>query len=329
MEIGPKSQIFEYIFNNKEVPADILDEFSRWLVEHESDQEIEALMLDKWEENSKILFEESDLTGLKNVRKTILSREKHKKVRKRTRTVFLFSFIGLLLFSSGYLISSVFNQPVKEITLVTAEGNIGEFMLPDGTRVWLNENTRLTHPEEFDGDTRNVTLNGEAFFEVRRNEESPFMVNLNNLKVEVLGTSFGASCYSDSKFEEVVLKSGSVCISSPSLHNSITLKPNEKLTYSPFDGNARIRVIDTKNAYRWYEQYLSFDNDRYGDILANIEDRYNVEIKNLSTVSLETRLSLTIIHESLETIMDVLSTLLPVKYEIHGNTLIIRDKNNN
>lgn len=326
MDVGQKSRIFEYIFSNKEVPAQILDEFSRWLVEHESDQETEALMLEKWEMYSKTLFEESDLKGLRQVRKAILDKEKHKKTKKNTRTAVFFTLIGLILFSSGYLISSVFNQPVKEITLVTAEGNIGEFMLPDGTRVWLNENTRLTHPENFEGDSRNVALDGEAFFEVRRNNQLPFMVKMNNLNVEVLGTSFGASCYSDSKLEEVVLKSGSVRVSSCSMPNSITLRPNEKLTYSPFDGDTRIRVIDAKNAYRWYEQYLSFDNDRYGDVLANIADRYNVEIKNLSTVSLDTRLSLTIIHESLETIMDVLSTLLPVKYEIHGNSLIIRDK---
>lgn len=324
----PKSQIFDYIFNNKEVPAHILDEFSRWLVEHESDQETEQLMLEKWDEYSKTLFEESDLKGLKTVRKKIRRKEKTETTRVNLLMSVAAMLIGGILFFAGYS-SAVFNRHDKEITLVTAEGNIGEFTLPDGTKVWLNENTRLTYPESFDGKTREVELCGEAFFEVRKDAERPFMVQMHNLDVEVLGTSFGAACYLDRKVEEIILKNGSVKISGESMQNSVVLKPNERLTYSPFDGNVCVTDFDVENAYRWYEKYLAFDNARFGDILSNMEHRYNVEIRPLTSVSMDTRLSLTIIHEPLETIMDVMSTLLPIRYEIHGNSLIIRDKYNN
>lgn len=324
----PKSQIFDYIFSNKEVPAHILDEFSRWLVEHESDQETEQLMLEKWDEYSKTLFEESDLKGLKTVRKKIRRKEKTETTRVNLLMSVAAMLIGGILFFAGYS-SAVFNRYGKEITLVTAEGNIGEFTLPDGTKVWLNENTRLTYPESFDGKTREVELCGEAFFEVRKDAERPFMVQMHNLDVEVLGTSFGAACYLDRKVEEIILKNGSVKISGESMQNSVVLKPNERLTYSPFDGNVCVTDFDVENAYRWYEKYLSFDNARFGDILSNIEHRYNVEIRPLTSVSMDKRLSLTIIHEPLETIMDVMSTLLPIRYEIHGNSLIIRDKYNN
>lgn len=324
----PKSQIFDYIFSNKEVPAHILDEFSRWLVEHESDQETEQLMLEKWDEYSKTLFEESDLKGLKTVRKKIRRKEKTETTRVNLLMSVAAMLIGGILFFAGYS-SAVFNRHGKEITLVTAEGNIGEFTLPDGTKVWLNENTRLTYPESFDGKTREVELCGEAFFEVRKDAERPFMVQMHNLDVEVLGTSFGAACYLDRKVEEIILKNGSVKISGESMQNSVVLKPNERLTYSPFDGNVCVTDFDVENAYRWYEKYLAFDNARFGDILSNIEHRYNVEIRPLTSVSMDTRLSLTIIHEPLETIMDVMSTLLPIRYEIHGNSLIIRDKYNN
>ena len=324
----PKSQIFDYIFSNKEVPAHILDEFSRWLVEHESDQETEQLMLEKWDEYSKTLFEESDLKGLKTVRKKIRRKDKTETTRVNLLMSVATMLIGGILFFAGYS-SAVFNRHGKEITLVTAEGNIGEFTLPDGTKVWLNENTRLTYPESFDGKTREVELCGEAFFEVRKDAERPFMVQMHNLDVEVLGTSFGAACYLDRKVEEIILKNGSVKISGESMQNSVVLKPNERLTYSPFDGNVCVTDFDVENAYRWYEKYLAFDNARFGDILSNIEHRYNVEIRPLTSVSMDKRLSLTIIHEPLETIMDVMSTLLPIRYELHGNSLIIRDKYNN
>lgn len=327
MEVRPKSQIFDYIFGNTEVPAHILDEFSRWLIEHESDQETEELMLEKWNEYSKTLFEESDLKGLKAVRKKIKKQEQCDSKRSGFILATICFLLGSIMFLAGYSSSAIFNHKNKEITFVTAEGNIGEFTLPDGTKIWLNENTRLTYPESFDGKTREVTLNGEAFFEVRKNTERPFIVQMHNLEVEVLGTSFGAACYMDHKNEEIVLKSGSVRISGELMQNSVILKPNERLTYSPFDGNVCVTEIDVENAYRWYEKYLAFDNARFGDILANISHRYNVEVKPLTSVSMDKRLSLTIIHEPLETIMDVMSTLLPIRYEIHGNSLIIRDKN--
>ena len=174
-----------------------------------------------------------------------------------------------------------------------------------------------------------VTLTGEAFFEVVKDTERPFRVDMTNLNIEVLGTSFGASCYKCDSKEEVILKSGSVKISSNKDAASVILKPDERLTYSPFDGKVKVDTIDVANRYRWYESYLSFDNARFGDILANIEHRYRVEIRPLTSVSMDKRLSLTIIHEPLETIMDVVSTLLPIKYEIHDGSLIIRDKYSN
>lgn len=329
MTVRQKEQIFEYIFGQQEVPAHIMDEFSRWLIEHESDQETEELMLEKWNEYSETLFAESDLKGLKGIRKIIRDREKDNKSRPGVLLTTMCILVGCILFAAGYASSIFLNRQEKDITLVTAEGNIGEFTLPDGTKVWLNENTRLTYPESFNGNTRMVSLSGEAFFEVRKDLGRPFVVEMESLAVEVLGTSFGASCYKDDKMEEIVLKSGSVCISGESLPSPIVLKPSERLIWSPFEGSADVAEIDVENTYRWYEKYLAFDNARFGDILANIEYRYNVDVKLLTSVSMDKRLSLTIIREPLETIMDVIATLLPIRYEIHGDSLIIRDKNNN
>lgn len=324
-----KKQIFEYIFGGQEIPDHIMDEFSRWLLEHEGDPETEALMLEKWEDYSRTLFEEDDLKGLKGVRQAILTTERKKESRRRWFTGGIFIVIASLLFFAGFVSSHIFNEPVKEITLVTSDDNIGKFTLPDGTKVWLNEKSRLTYPETFSKDARLVALTGEAFFEVVKDTERPFRVDMPNLNVEVLGTSFGASCYKCDSKEEVILKSGSVKISSDKDAASVILKPDERLTYSPFDGKVRVDTVDVANRYRWYESYLSFDNARFGDILANIEHRYRVEIRPLTSVSMDKRLSLTIIHEPLETIMDVMSTLLPIKYEIHDDSLIIRDKYSN
>ena len=323
-----KKQIFEYIFGKQDVPAHIKDEFSRWLLDHEGDPETEALLLEKWEQYSKTLFEEDDLKGLKGVRKVILSKERKKECQRRSLTAIFSTLTAIILFFAGFASSTLFQETVKEITLITADDNLGEFILPDGTKVWLNERSRLTYPEHFTNDERLVALSGEAFFEVRKDAERPFRVMMNNINVEVLGTSFGSSCNKRDTKEEVILKSGSVKISCDG-NAPVTLKPNERLTYSPFDGNTCVDTIDVANKYRWYERYLAFDNARFGDILDNIEHRYRVQIKPLTSVSMDKRLSITILHEPLEVIMDVMSTLLPIRYEIHDNSLIIRDRYSN
>ena len=324
-----KKQIFEYIFGKQEVPVHLKDEFSRWLLDHEGDPETEALLLEKWEQYSKTLFEEDDLKGLKGVRTKILDKERKKECRKRRLTVFFSVLAAIILFFAGAVSSTLLKETVKEITLITADDNIGEFRLPDGTKVWLNERSRLTYNDKFSKEERRVTLSGEAFFEVMKESERPFRVMMGNIDVEVLGTSFGASCYKRDSKEEVILKNGSVKVSCAGNNVPVTLKPNERLTYSPFDGNICVDTIDVDNRYRWYERYLSFDNDRFGDILANIEHRYRVHVKPLTSVSMDKRLSMTIIHEPLEVIMDVMSTLLPIRYEIHNDSLIIRDKYSN
>ena len=321
-----KKQIFEHIFAGQDVPVHIVDEFSRWLLDHEGDPDTEALMFEKWEEYSKAVFEEHDLKGLKDIRRTILDKERRNEYRRNRRTFLTTALAAVILFIGGFASSRLLDEPVKEIALITADDNIGEFILPDGTKVWLNENSRLSYPEDFSRRRRMVALKGEAFFEVRKDAERPFVVEMSDLQVEVLGTSFGASCYHDDTMEEVILKSGSVKISCSKSTAPVILKPDERLTYSPFEGKIKVDSIDVANSYRWYERYLSFENARFGDILQNIEHRYRVNIKSLTSVSMDKRLSITIIHEPLETIMDVMSTLLPIKCEIHDDNLIIRDK---
>lgn len=326
MSINDKKQIIDYMFDQDEVRANITNEFSQWLLENETDREIEILMLEKWEEYSKLVFEEEHFSGLKRIRNTLKKKERIKNFRIFSIISLSAAAIAILIFFAGFFSYSYFNKPVNNITLATAEGNIGEFLLPDGTKVWLNENTRLTYPEEFDKDTRSVIMRGEAFFEVIKDNDRPFIVQMPNLNVKVLGTSFGASCYEEDAEEEVVLAEGAVEIACESLSSPIILKPNNSLSYSLLNGEVSVEYINTAASYRWYESYLAFDNTRLGDILENLEHRYRVKIYTHTSVSMDKGLSLTITHEPLETIMNIIATLLPIKYEIYNDVLIIRDK---
>ncbi len=316
-----KKQIFDYIFGSKDVPDHIMEEFSRWLVEHEGDEETEYIMLKKWEEYSGSMFDKKDLNGLKDIRKNIRSAGKSGKCRTIAAFVMTVAFFAL-----GYFVSGIRQTPTDMITLVTAKNNIGSFILPDGTKVWLSGNSRLTYPETFSGTDRQVSLSGEGFFEVIKDCERPFTVKMNNIDIEVLGTSFGAVNRMDKGHEEVILKTGSVKISGEALEQSITLKPNQMLSYSSYDGTPEVKDVNAHDTCRWYEECLVFDNVRFGDIMTNIGRRFNVDVKLLTSVPMDKRMSMTIANENLGATIDLIAALLPIRYEIVGNTIIIKDK---
>ncbi len=105
-------------------------------------------------------------------------------------------------------------------------------ILPDGSRVWLEVNTKLTYPQTFAPDRREVSLNGSGFFEVVPNKQAPFHVMLGDLEIKVLGTQFNVSNYENQENIEAVLVSGSILLSGPSLKKPVVLSPNEKFSYS-------------------------------------------------------------------------------------------------
>lgn len=117
-------------------------------------------------------------------------------------------------------------------TITSPAGMRSEYVLPDGTQVYLNSKTSLSFPTAFNGNIRNVTLNGEAYFKVAENKSKPFIVNTGKINIEVTGTEFKASNYSDEDLIEVVLVSGSVNLFSGYYSNSkrniAKLDPKEK-----------------------------------------------------------------------------------------------------
>ena len=101
--------------------------------------------------------------------------------------------------SAWYVLS---NQSREQITVSTGAGETLALVLPDSSKVWLNENTVLAYPEAFDGDKRELHLNGEAYFEVTKNKHKPFRVNSKNMSVQVLGTKFNFKSLDNGKTAE-------------------------------------------------------------------------------------------------------------------------------
>ena len=156
-------------------------------------------------------------------------------------------------------------------------GQRAELMLSDGTKVWLNSLSTLTFPGHFNGDIRNVKLDGEGYFAVTKNAKQPFIVETNKCNVKVLGTEFNVMAYAADSIWETALLEGAVEILSPgSTMNGMKLEPN---TMASLKGNKLIkgRIKDPEH-FLWREGLICFNNVSVKDMLEKLKLFYGVDI---------------------------------------------------
>jgi len=157
------------------------------------------------------------------------------------------------------------------------KGQRSAITLTDGTKVWLNAESRLVYPASFTPNNRIVTLQGEGFFEVAHNEESPFIVRTDLIHVTVLGTKFNVEAYPEEAVF-VTLAEGKVEVSSFENDERIMLEPNDQAIYSPETGMNLKRNIDTDILKTWTIGELSYVNKTLAYIVNDLQRRFNVKI---------------------------------------------------
>lgn len=251
--------------------------------------------------------------------------EKRKPFRSKALKYCIAAAAAAALFLTGAATSELLTGKRQETVLMASSENISSYTLPDGSKVWLNKNSWLTYNQRFGKRTRQVALKGEGYFEVNRDERRPFIVKMqNDLDIKVLGTTFNACNYPSLNKAEVILRSGSVQVSDNGRNEHVILKPNQKFTWN--EGTAKISSVNAMNCCRWFEHRLVFDNVKLKDILENLSHKYQTEISlNVGNLA-DKHMSMTIRDESVEDILDILTTLLPIRWRYQGAEIIIENK---
>lgn len=173
-------------------------------------------------------------------------------------------------------------------TITVPAGQRVNLTLSDGTTVWLNARSEMVYPAVFSGAKREVKLDGEGYFEVKHDKESPFVVHTRKCDIEVLGTKFNVEAYSDSEEFSTSLMEGSVKVTDNSaVSASVLLKPDQEVHLK--DGRLLVSSIDDYDHFRWRDGLVCFDNIAFHELMKRFEKCYGISIvvenKNLEGYS--------------------------------------------
>lgn len=220
----------------------------------------------------------------------------------------------LILLGGAYVFQRAWSAENME-SLAAEAGTRKSISLSDHSLITLNQSSRLTYPEIFGKNKRLVSLEGEAFFEIERDENRPFLVETALADVEVLGTSFNIRSYPDQEEVEVFVKTGQVRVSIKNNGASYNLLPGDKLVYQKSATGANLSRDEAGIALFWKEGLASFREKTFREIFQGLEQLYGVEIGVKNKSMLDCKFTLTAESGKLHEAFEAIRTACPVIIE--------------
>jgi ferric-dicitrate binding protein FerR (iron transport regulator) len=243
--------------------------------------------------------------------------------------------IPLLAFSvwQGIKLNQLSKTTIVENQITTPATLRSTFLLPDGTKVWLNGTTSLIYPTQFSGNERLVELNGEAFFEVAKNQK-PFRVKMGNVYVEAVGTAFNCKAFENDQKTEILLTQGKVNLligKNNAREQILSLTPNQLATYNKADKKITRKTVDPVKYTAWREGKIIFKNDNLHDVLLHLERWYNVSFEIDVKIKGDYAFTGSFNGEELSQILNYIELTTPVRFEImkdeiDANQLLMKKK---
>ena len=207
--------------------------------------------------------------------------------------------------------------------LVVPYGKTSRVLLADGTTVFLNAGSKLVYPEEFTSEKREVYLSGEAFFEVHKDLEHPFIVATSEINVEVKGTKFNVSAYPSDLNIETVLTEGKVRIRqnrSGLFNQSLDLEASQMAIYNRLSDETTISPVDVRNYVLWKDGIFRFESSELSWVIKKLERYYNISLcitdQKLKSLRISGKLEL---NEERESVLDILVRTASVKMVKKGD----------
>ena len=238
-------------------------------------------------------------------------------ILKYVAAVIIIGLLGLNLYKM------VQPATVGENTVEVPKGQRASLMLSDGTKIWLNSQSKLIYPTQFSDKERNVRLEGEAFFDVAHKEHLPFVVHSPLLAIKVLGTKFNVSSYPEDISAKTTLLEGSIDILYKGRH--IPVAPGELLSLDKQNGSFSRQKVQASQYKSWTEGRVEYDKITLNELAVRLSRKYDVQIHLGDDLEKDIAFRVSLRNE--ETVGDVfhaLSEIIPIRYERRDRDIYIR-----
>ncbi|QEC43638.1 FecR family protein [Pseudobacter ginsenosidimutans] len=252
--------------------------------------------------------------------------------------------IILVAGTTWFMLNKPGQQNIANVQQLSAtNGSPEKKILPDGSVVWLNARSTVRYAEDRELNTRDVYLEGEAYFQVKQDPEHPFIVHAGNIAVRALGTEFNVTAYPDENRLETTLISGKVQVTmNEKPDQKIILAPNEKLTVinkemlrpgqhedaaneisfqvEPVTSLASVNAVPE---VAWLQDKLAFQNEQFSKLAKRIERRYNVHMVFRDSTLKHEILTGTFENENIRKALSLLQMTTPFRYRIEGDSVFL------
>lgn len=251
--------------------------------------------------------------------------------KKKIRPGRLYMLIGSAAAVALILISIIgiqYREATKEgftETLLALETGMGEtldYQLPDGSKISLNHSSSLRYPDSFTGDTREVYLEGEAFFDIAPDATKPFIIHANNTQTRVVGTSFGIRAIKDADEVVVTVSTGIINLSTQGKSGHIELTKGEQGICLPKEKTLEKNANPDPNLLAWKTKILVFKQTPLTEVARVIESTYQTHVSVDSSIT-DLQLTSTFEKRSLEEVMEIIAMSLQVQAEAGDKGILL------
>ncbi|MFV0591879.1 MAG: FecR family protein [Draconibacterium sp.] len=239
---------------------------------------------------------------------------------KKSRGLVLWNFtkyaaIILLIFSVGavsYFLLNKENTP-DLVTVSSGTGQVKSVDLPDGSKAWLNAQSKISFPESFN-DKREVQIEGEVYFEIEHDKQKTFTVYSKLVNIQVYGTRFMVSTYNEDPDVSTCLFEGSIAMEIPGIQKTLALTPGEVVTVEKSTMNISKETAATEGLNKWISGGISFYNESLSEIAKKLERKFGVEVSVQGSQIQAMKLTADFEGETLDQILTYMCSYSGLKY---------------
>jgi len=319
MDKNKNTRLLEQFFNGTITKQEV----KQLLEELKNDEFEKEWMKDQWDQAPEMMNKAVQKQIMANIKADITPTRTFK--MKQWLAVAASLLLVLTTSLSGYLLYEGQNKKLAgDMTVTVEKGQKVALTLPDKSRVWVNSGSTLTYGSRFNKHERIIELNGEAYFEVAKNKNAPFIVESHGFSVEALGTTFDVKAYADEKQISTVLMEGKVEVGDAL--NKINLTPNQKVTYNrETKSMQKSDVVDGLIYADWRYNKLNFNSETFENIAAVLERNYNVKFVFEAQSLRKYRYSGTIGNTSLESLLQIFAMTSPISYHMKDSVIYMNE----